>query len=161
MDIFDEALIEFWKSLNHYDVKYIMVGGFAVNLHGFSRTTNDIDLWLKDENLNRKNLGKALQQFGYDPLLLERTQFIPGWTDFFIGSGVRLDILTTMVGLENISFEEAFDHASIACIYDINVPFLHINQLIQNKKSTARPKDLVDVQELEKILLLRGNQGKL
>jgi hypothetical protein len=48
MDILDNELLNFWKSLNEFDVKYIMIGGFAVNLHGFSRTTGDLDMWLKD-----------------------------------------------------------------------------------------------------------------
>nr|MDQ6903927.1 hypothetical protein [Bacteroidota bacterium] len=64
MDIFDEDLIDFWRSLNSNDVQYIMIGGFAVNLHGFSRTTGDLDIWLKDDRSNRINLGKALEQFG-------------------------------------------------------------------------------------------------
>lgn len=42
MDILDESLLEFWKSLNHNKVIYIMVGGFAVNMQGFTSTTNDI-----------------------------------------------------------------------------------------------------------------------
>ena len=66
MDILDNELINFWKSLNEFNVQYIMIGGFAVNLHGFSRTTGDLDIWLKDELNNRRNLGKALNQFGYD-----------------------------------------------------------------------------------------------
>lgn len=155
MDIFDEELINFWKSLNQFDVKYIMIGGFAVNLHGFSRATNDIDVWFKDEKKNRKNLGKALEQFGYGELSFEELNFVPGWTDFYIGSGVRLDIITSMVGLENISFDDALAHASIAQIYNLSVPFLHINQLIKNKKATNRPKDIIDVAELEKIIKLR------
>ena len=75
--------------------------------------------------------------------------------DFYIGSGVRLDIITTMAGLENISFGEALGHADIAQIYDVKVPFLHINQLIKNKKATNRPKDIIDVMELEKIIKIR------
>jgi hypothetical protein len=43
MDVMDENLLNFWKSLNHFNVDYIMVGGLAFNLHGFSRTTNDMD----------------------------------------------------------------------------------------------------------------------
>ena len=155
MDILDADLISFWKSLNQFDVKYIMIGGFAVNLHGFSRATNDIDVWLKDDINNRKNLGKALEQFGYGKLSFEELDFVPGWTDFYIGSGVRLDIITSMLGLENISFEEALTHVSIAKIQNVNVPFLHINQLIKNKKATNRPKDIIDVAELEKIIKLR------
>jgi hypothetical protein len=154
MDILDNDLINFWKSLNKFNVAYIMIGGFAVNLHGFSRTTGDLDIWLKDEVSNRRNLGKALIQFGYDELTFEKIDFVPGWTDFYIGSGIRLDIVTTMVGLENISFDQAFAQATIAEIVDVQVPFLHINQLIKNKKATNRPKDIIDVIELEKIIKL-------
>ncbi|MEO8109577.1 MAG: DUF6036 family nucleotidyltransferase [Ginsengibacter sp.] len=158
MDILDADLINFWKSLNQFDVKYIMIGGFAVNLHGFSRATNDVDVWLQDEVNNRKNLGKALEQFGYGELSFEELDFVPGWTDFYIGSGVRLDIMTNMIGLENISFEVALSLASIAQIKDVKVPFLHINQLIENKKATNRPKDIIDVIELEKIIKVRVNK---
>jgi hypothetical protein len=135
-----------------------MIGGFAVNLHGFSRTTGDLDIWLKDEAGNRKNLGKSPEQFGYEELSFEDVDFAPGRTDFYIGSGVRLDIITTMIGLENISFDEASEHAEIAQIYDVKVPFLHINQLIKNKKATNRPKDIIDVIELEKIIKIRAQK---
>lgn len=156
MDVLDEDLINLWKSLNQCNVQYIMIGGFAVNLHGFSRTTGDLDIWLKDDIDNRRNLGKALIQFGYDEGSFEEIDFVPGWTDFYIGTGIRLDILTTMVGLENGSFDNALDQATIALILDVPVPFLHINQLIQNKKTTNRPKDMIDVMELEKIVKLQG-----
>lgn len=159
MDILDNELINFWKSLNQYNVRYIMIGGFAVNLHGFSRTTGDIDIWLMDTIENRKNLGKALIQFGYDEGAFEEIDFVPGWTDFNIGSGIRLDIITTMLGLENITFDEALAHANIAEIADVRVPFLHLKQLIQNKKATNRPKDQIDVIELEKIFNLRNEKG--
>ena len=132
-----------------------MIGGFAVNLHGFARTTGDIDIWLKDEINNRRNLGYALSQFGYDVHTFEEIDFVPGWTDFYIGSGIRLDIITTMVGLEDISFDEALAQATVAEIIDVKVPFLKISQLIKNKKATNRPKDIIDVMELEKIRKLR------
>jgi hypothetical protein len=155
MDILDNELINFWKSLNEFNVQYIMIGGFAVNLHGFSRTTGDLDIWLKDEISNRRNLGKALIQFGYDEETFEEIDFVPGWTDFYIGTGIKLDIITSMVGLENITFDEAYKNATIAQIVNVHVPFLHINQLIKNKKATNRPKDIIDVIELEKIIKLR------
>ncbi len=66
MDIIDEELIKFWKLLNQNKVAYIMIGGFAVNLHGFSRTTGDLDIWLKDDTNNRKKLERVLEKFGYD-----------------------------------------------------------------------------------------------
>jgi hypothetical protein len=155
MDILDNELINFWRSLNDCNVAYIMIGGFAVNLHGFARTTGDIDIWLKDDIENRRNLGKALSQFGYEENTFDEIDFVPGWSDLYIGSGVRLDIVTTMIGLEGISFEEALAQATIAEILDVRVPFLNFNQLIKNKNATNRPKDIIDVIELEKIKKLR------
>ncbi len=48
MDVFDEEIIKFWKALNKFNVRYIMVGGFATNIHGFQRFTADIDIWIED-----------------------------------------------------------------------------------------------------------------
>lgn len=160
MEILNDELINFWKSLNQFHVKYMMIGGFAVNLHGFSRMTGDLDVWLKDEKSNRRNLGKALKQFGYDENTFEDLNFVPGWTDFSIANGIRLDIMTTMIGLENISFDEALKQANVAKILDVHVPFLNIHHLIKNKKVTNRPKDRIDVIELEKIINLQKENKK-
>ena len=155
----DDSMLDFWKSLNHFNVAYIMVGGVAVNLHGYSRTTKDIDVWIKDTKSNRRQLGLAFAQFGYDELNLEDFQFIPGWTDFYVGTGIRLDILIDMKGLEDYTFDESLELATIAEIENIRVPFLQINQLIINKKAVNRPKDQIDVMELEKIRQLRNDMG--
>lgn len=160
MDLFDEELINLWKSLNEHSVEYIMIGGFAVNLHGFSRTTGDLDIWLKDSKDNRSNLGKALAQFGYGNIAFDKIDFIPGWSNLYIGNGISLDIVTSMVGLENITFDDALSAAAVARIFDVEVPFLQINQLIQNKKSTNRPKDKIDIIELQKIIEVRKKENE-
>jgi len=116
-------------------------------------------IWIKDVKENRKKLGLVFSQFGYPDINLEKFEFIAGWTDFHIGSGVHLDILINMVGLEGYSFNDCLDKASIAEIENIKIPFLHINQLIANKKAINRPKDQIDVLELEKIKLVRKEMG--
>ena len=155
----DENLLEFWKSLNHFGVRYIIVGGVAVNLHGYSRTTKDIDVWIKDTKENRRQLGLAFARFGYDEIDLEDFQFIPGWTNFHIGTGIIVDILITMVGLEGYPFDECLGLSSVAEVENIPVPFLQLNQLIANKKIVNRSKDQIDVIELEKIKQLRKEMG--
>ena len=160
MDIYNESLLEFWKSLSDNKVSYIMVGGFAVNMHGFTRTTNDIDIWLNDTIPNRLNFGKAMNKSGYDGVTWEEIQFVPGWSDFYIGSGIRLDVMINMKGLTDISFDEALKAANIGEIEDILVPFLNINHLIANKKAVNRPKDQIDVIELEKIKKLREDMAE-
>ena len=62
MDIFEEEITSFFQLLNKHSVKYILVGGFAVNYHGFSRATGDVDLWLEDSEVNRKKLVAALKE---------------------------------------------------------------------------------------------------
>jgi hypothetical protein len=150
MDILDEGLVHFWTILNKYSVQYIMVGGFAVNLYGYTRATNDIDLLLKDDLPNRQNLATAFSELGYGDISFDQLQFVPGWTNFYIGAGVQLDIMTSLKGVD-LSFDECLQMAPIAEIERIMIPFLHINHLIQNKKVANWPKDQIDLIELEKI----------
>jgi len=129
-----------------------MVGGFAVNMNGFIRATQDSDLWLNDTLVNRQNLRKAYAELGYgDFPTLETMDFTPGWTQFYIANGIILDIMTTMKGLEDKTFDECYNKARVADLEGIKVPFLHLNDLIVNKKALGRPKDQLDVLELEKI----------
>jgi len=156
VDIFDEEILNFWRALQDNQVQYIMIGGYAINLHGFQRFTGDLDIWLKDTLENRINLRKAFVSCDMgDYPMVEYMQFIPGWTDFSMNNGLRIDILIDMKGLEGYTFDECLQMASIADIEDVKVPFLHINQLIENKKVTNRPKDQIDVAALEEIRKLR------
>ncbi|MBV7529782.1 hypothetical protein [Chitinophaga sp. sic0106] len=160
MDILSAELLDFWKALAENNVRYIMVGGFATRFHGFNRNTDDLDMWLEDTLENRKNLIKAFTSagFGDDFHMLETMQFVPGWTSFHIGNNIELDIMTEMKGLDNLSFQECLNLASIADLKVVQVPFLHINHLIQNKKTINRPKDKMDIEELEKIKKIRDNE---
>jgi hypothetical protein len=152
MDVMDEGLLSFWKMLNKHNVTYIMVGGFAVNMNGYIRATKDSDIWLKDTPENRTNFRKAYADAGYgDYPSIETIQFVPGWTQFYIADGLVLDIMTSMKGLEDLSFDECYKMANKADLDGVIVPFLHINHLLANKKAVARPKDQLDVMELEKI----------
>lgn len=159
MDIFDEELINFWKHLNQCHVSYIMVGGVATNLNGYQRTTDDIDIWIDDTKANRENLRTAFRKSGMgDYYMLKTMQIVPGWTDFRLNNGLRVDLLIGMKGLEGYTFAECLNRASIAEIEGIKVPFLHINHLIANKKAVNRPKDQLDVIYLEKIKKLQEDE---
>lgn len=160
MDIFDEEIIKFWKSLYKNNVRYILVGGYATNIHGYQRFTSDMDIWIEDNHANRCNLRKAFKETGVgDYPMLETMQIIPGWTNFQLNNGLALDLLVDIKGLEGFSFDHCLSVATKAEIEDIPVFFLHINQLIQAKKAINRPKDQLDVAELEKIVELRKQMG--
>jgi hypothetical protein len=158
VDIFNEYILDFWKALQEHHVKYILVGGYAVNFHGYQRFTGDMDIWLDDTLENRKLLRKAFVscELGDYPMI-ETMQFIPGWTDFHLNNNFRIDILVGMKGLEGYTFDECLQLASTADIEGISIPFLHISQLIENKKVVNRPKDQIDVLALEEIRKLRDN----
>lgn len=159
MDIFDEEIFKFWKALQANEVRYIMIGGFASNLHGHQRFTGDMDLWLEDTRENRARLRQAFAECGMgDYPQLETLKFIPGWSPFRLNNGLSLDILTEMKGLDGLAFTDCFAMASTADIDGVIVPFLHINQLIANKKAINRPKDQIDVLELERIKQLRESE---
>lgn len=66
---------EFLQSLNDNDVKYLIIGGYAVAFHGHPRYTKDIDIWLSAEKSNIANLLKALEDFGFASLELTSNDF--------------------------------------------------------------------------------------
>lgn len=155
MDVLNEQLLDFWRMLAKHEVRYIMVGGFAVNMHGYQRTTRDVDLWLEDALDNRLRLRASFKEIGYGDFdAFETMQFVPGWTSFFFG-GIEVDIMTSLKGLENLTFDECYRYASIAKLPNVDIPFLHINHLILAKKATGRPRDLDDIAMLERIKALQ------
>lgn len=152
MDILDEEILKLWRLLDKHNTFYIMVGGFATSFNGFSRTTADLDLWIKDNLDNRKSLRLVLKEMGIgDFESIETTQFVPGFTSIILNSGFELDIMTYLKGFDQLRFDECHRAAPIALVEGIPVRFMHINQLIEAKKAAGRAKDLMDIEELEKI----------
>jgi len=161
VDVFDEELLKFWEVMNCHHVKYIMIGGVATNFNGYQRSTDDIDVWIEDTVENRQKFRKAFYEYGFvDLYMMETLQIIPGWTNFNLNNGTRLDLMVNVKGLEDYSFDECLNNASVADILNVKVPFLHINHLIESKKAANRPKDQIDVLYLEKIKKLLKDQNK-
>lgn len=148
----NSQIIDIWKYLAANKVKYLTIGGFAVNIYGYGRNTGDIDIFIEDSIENRENLREALKQAGIgDFENINTMQFIPGWTDITLNFNLRLDIMTSVKGLENRTFEQLLEKAYITEISDIPVYFLDYENLIIAKKAANRPKDLLDIEELEKL----------
>lgn len=152
IDFEDDEIIQLFKSLHMHRVQYILVGGFAVNLHGYSRLTADVDIWLKDTVENRIKLRKALFdiQLG-DILSLETVQFIPGFTTLYLNSGFEIDFMSYLFGLSQDDFDEHFTQSSTIQIGDSEIRFIHLNALIKSKENSHRLKDQLDAIELKKV----------
>lgn len=148
----NQQIIDVWKYLAANNVNYLTIGGFAVNIYGYGRNTGDIDIFIEDTAINRENLREALKQLGIGNFeSINTMQFIPGWTDFTLSFNFRLDIMTSVKGLENSSFTALLEKANIIDIDGIPVYFLDYDSLIIAKKAANRPKDLLDIEELEKL----------
>ena len=148
----NEQILDVWKYLLENNVNYLTIGGFAVNIYGYGRNTGDIDIFIEDTPTNRENLRKAIKQMGLgDFESINTMQFIPGWTDINLNVNFRLDIMTSVKGLENKSFKELSEKANIIEINEIPVYFIDYDNLIVAKKASNRPKDILDIDELEKI----------
>lgn len=148
----ESQIIEVWKYFSLNNVKYLTIGGFAVSIYGYGRNTGDIDIYIEDSIENRENLGVALKQLGIgDFENIKTMQFIPGWTDITLNFNLRLDIMTSVKGLEDTTFEQLLEKAYIKEISGVPIYFLDYDNLIKAKKAANREKDLLDIAELEKI----------
>jgi hypothetical protein len=157
MDLLDEEIIDLFKALHDNSVKYILVGGFAVVLNGGSRFTEDVDIWIENTLENRRNLNKALTQIGLpDMPQIETIDLVAGWSSITLSSGFILDIMTSLKGFNEEKFSECYKLSNEAIVENTPVRFLHINQLVEEKKATNRLKDQADIEELEKIKKLKG-----
>jgi len=124
MDIFDEELLNFWKHFNQSNVSYIMIGEIAMSLYGYSRITDDIDIWIDNTTENRENVRTAFRKSGLgDHPTLKTMPIIPGWTDFRLNNGLRVDLMIGLKGLEGYTFAECLNMTSIAEIEGFKVPF--------------------------------------
>ena len=148
----NSQIIEIWKYFLLNKVNYLTIGGFAVNIYGYGRNTGDIDIFIEDSIENRENLRVALKQSGIgDFENMDTMQFVPGWTDITLNFNLRLDIMTSVKGLENSTFKQLLEKAYIIEINDVPVYFIDYESLIIAKKAANRPKDILDIEELEKI----------
>ena len=152
MDIYNEDLLKFLKSLHDFQVKYMLVGGFATGLHGYVRNTGDIDFWIEGSFENRKKLVEALDflEYGRFEELLT-APLIAGFCEIMLDNGMYADLMDRILGFEKEDFEECYKIAPIKDFEGISIRYLHYNHLIRSKENSHRLKDRLDVEELRKI----------
>ena len=148
-DYFNHDFRDFLRALNEHEVEYILVGGMAVILHGYVRTTGDMDIWIKKSKENYKKLVLAFREFGMPVLDLTEESFLDDKLNVW-GFGrkpVLIEILSEVKGLD---FDEAFKIALYHIEDNIKIRFLHLNSLIESKKAAGRYRDLDDIDQLTK-----------
>jgi hypothetical protein len=151
---FSEDIQEFLYLLDKYQVRYVIVGGEAVIFYGYVRLTGDIDFYFEPVMENAKRLYDALNQFwdGDIPGIKSQEELLePGIIIQFGAPPNRIDLINK---IEGVIFTEAWEWKTIETITRndqiIPVYFIGIKQLIRNKASLDRPKDMDDLKYLKK-----------
>jgi hypothetical protein len=137
---------ELLELFNAHKVQYLIVGGYALAYHGAPRYTGDIDLFIKPDRENARQILKALDEFGFGSVGLREEDL--NNPDKIVQLGyppVRIDIITSISGL---SWDEAFEKHEKGKYGDVPVSYIGRDQYILNKRASGRKKDLADLEAL-------------
>ncbi len=147
--VLDKNFREFIGLLNAHGVKYLVIGGYAVNFHGYPRYTKDIDFWIWLTRDNIRHLINAIHAFGFASLGLTETDFLNPKNIIQLGyEPYRIDIL---MELEETDFEDCYERKKQVTIDKTLIDFLGLDDLITVKKMAGRFQDLADADNLEKL----------
>jgi predicted nucleotidyltransferase len=138
---------EFLKLLNSHDVEYLLVGGHAVGHYGYVRNTADMDVWVAICLENARRIVATLEAFGFSRGSVTPDLFLA--EDRVVSLGfppLRLDVITTIAG---VTFPECYSRRTRDVIDGVEVSIISLEDLKANKVASARPKDLVDLHELD------------
>jgi len=146
-NLFNRDFLDFLLLLDKHDVDYLLVGGYAVILHGYGRSTGDMDLWVYQSEENYFKLKRVYKEFGAPIFSLE--EFFSDTFDVW-SMGVeprKIEILTKVSGL---NFLESKSHCNWIHEENFKVPYIDFEDLMKNKLASGRLKDLLDFQQLNK-----------
>lgn len=148
-NIFNDDFRDFIGALNKAEVAYILVGGMAVVLHGYMRTTGYMDIWVKQNSENYKKIARAFQLFKMPVFDMTEEKFLSAKVDVFSfgREPVRIDLMTAVKGL---MFDEAYQLSKLHEENGLPIRYLHLSSLIKAKKAAGRFKDLDDIENLSK-----------
>ena len=124
----------------------MLIGGYAVNIHGYVRMTNDMNVWVRATSENAERVVRALADFGFPRTSLSADLFTNPNSVVRMGvPPLRIEILTSPSG---VVFDECYAERTIVEIDQISVPVISLARLRQNKADAARTKDLADLDGL-------------
>lgn len=154
-DYFSSDTQEFLMLLHKYEVKYLIIGGEAVIYYGYARLTGDVDFFYEISEENVQKLYQALEEFwgGNIPGIENVSELSePGLIFLFGVPPNRIDLINN---IKNVTFQQAWParKTEFMTINKNNIPlyFIGLDDLIKNKETLDRPKDLEDLKYLKKI----------
>ena len=133
-------------ALCQFQVRFLVVGGYAVMYHTEPRFTKDLDLWIEPEQANAERLRDALSHFGAWLDHMQVEDFTRKGVMFQIGiPPVRVDFLTSLASLD---FGPCWERSDRVVIDSIEIPMVGLDDLIVAKEQAGRDQDLLDLKKL-------------
>jgi hypothetical protein len=125
----------------------MIVGGYAVGIHGHPRYTGDLDIWLLPEKENAKRIIQSIIEFGFASLKISETDLLKEETIIQLGyPPLRIDLLTSIDG---VKFQECYPNRKTITLDGLPVNFIGYQDLLKNKKASGRHQDLGDIENLQ------------
>ena len=137
------------SALSAEGVEYLLIGAYAMAVHGVPRATGDIDVWIRPTPENADRVLRALARFGAPLGTLHALDLTSEETVFQIGvAPKRIDLLTAIDG---VSFDDAWQRRETRSVDGVTLPVIGRDELIRNKRATGRQRDRADADQLEGI----------
>lgn len=145
--MFSQDFREFIELLIKNKAEYLIVGGYAVGIHGHPRYTGDLDIWLNPTQQNAELILKSVNEFGFSSFKLTIEDFTKSGNVIQLGyPPLRIDLLTEIDG---VTFNDCFENRKEVTIDNLKVNFIGYQDLLKNKKESGRPRDIDDIENLK------------
>ncbi len=130
-----------------HEVRYLVVGAYAVMKYSEPRFTKDLDLWIATDSENANSVYGALKEFGAPLANLTAEDFAQ--QDYFYQMGIpplRVDIMMSIPG---VKFEEAWKNREAVELDNLKIPFISRSDLMRAKEASGRLQDKIDIDRLK------------
>ena len=147
-NIFNDDFRDFIRTLNIHNVRYILVGGYSVILHGYSRTTGDMDIWVDKTLDNYQRLRRAFLEFGMPVFDMTEKRFLNDPNVDVFTYGKPPSSIDIMIEVKGMDFNECYENSVFFEEDGLQIRTIHFNNLINAKKASGRAKDMDDLENL-------------
>ncbi len=147
-NIFNEDFSDFINALNKHQVEYLLVGGYAVILNGYRRTTGDMDIWVKVTPANHRKLINACLSFGLPTVDISEENFLDNNEIDVFTYGVPPVSIDIMKNVKGCNFETAYKLSKEYLEDKLLIRYIHLDTLLEAKRAAGRFKDLDDIEKL-------------
>ena len=143
----NQDFVDLLRAFVAHDVRFLIVGAYALALHGRPRATGDLDVWVEATPENAPRVLQGLAAFGAPMAGIAEDDFARPGVVYQLGvASGRIDILTELTGL---AFEETWRGRVRERLGEVEVDFIGREAFIKNKRATGRAKDLGDIEGME------------